>query len=405
MARRCADWIKAYLHHSRNTEAPIMFHFWTGVWTLAGALRRQVWVDQMSFQWTPNFYIILVGPPGVATKSTTMHKGLNFLRKVEGITIGPQSVTWPALLVAMAKAGKTFTDNEGRAHVHSPISCAVSELGTFLKPSDFDMVDLLIELWDGWKGNFDRKTKTAGEDTINTPWINIIGCTTPSWITTHIPEVMIGGGLMSRVVFVYADKKERLIPYPADVIVGEEYEAEFMDLLEDLCHISTLVGAYELTPEAKEWGTKWYIEHNTQKRDHSMASDRYQGYLSRKQGHIHKLALVLAASVRDELVITEEDVKKAHSFVTKCEADMSKVFASVGAAETSKDVKEIMSLLSVIGAMQSAELWRRCITTMSPKAFEEAIKAGIRAGYLQQAQEGNDIVYRALMDVSEIFKH
>ena len=59
MTRTHPHWLKAYMHFTRTSEAPDAFHFWSGVGTIAGALRRRVWLDMRHFQWTPNFYIIL----------------------------------------------------------------------------------------------------------------------------------------------------------------------------------------------------------------------------------------------------------------------------------------------------------------------------------------------------------
>ena len=71
MARNFPNWLTAYATYTADSESPREFHLWTGIWTLAGALRRRVWIDMRKFQWTPNFYIVLVGPPGIVNKSTT----------------------------------------------------------------------------------------------------------------------------------------------------------------------------------------------------------------------------------------------------------------------------------------------------------------------------------------------
>ena len=53
------SWIKAYVDlQSAHSESPKQFHFWSAVSAIAGALRRQVWIDQRQFQWTPNMYIV-----------------------------------------------------------------------------------------------------------------------------------------------------------------------------------------------------------------------------------------------------------------------------------------------------------------------------------------------------------
>lgn len=52
--RKLNDWLKSFIEYASIGEAPLKFYFWTGVSTIAGALRRRVWIDQKNFQWTPN---------------------------------------------------------------------------------------------------------------------------------------------------------------------------------------------------------------------------------------------------------------------------------------------------------------------------------------------------------------
>src|SRR6516165_3921858 len=104
MPRRFSNWLKAYMNYTRDSESPTSFHFWTGVSVLAGALRRRVWIDMKKFQWTPNFYIILVGPPGVAAKSTSISMGMNLLSQIKGVKFGPESMTWQKLARSLSDA-------------------------------------------------------------------------------------------------------------------------------------------------------------------------------------------------------------------------------------------------------------------------------------------------------------
>ncbi|MFM9587710.1 hypothetical protein, partial [Streptomyces caniscabiei] len=58
--------------------------------------------------------------------------------------------------------------------------------------------------------------------------------------------------------------------------------------------------------------------------------DRFQGYISRKQTHVHKTAMILAASQRDELRIEKDDLIIAAKMVTDLERDMQKIFSRIG---------------------------------------------------------------------------
>ena len=95
--RYAKDWLRAYVEYTRNLEAPDKFHFWSAVATIAGALRGKVWIDMGYWRWKPNFFIIFVAPPGIVAKSTTIGNGIELLREVDGIHLGPDSCTWQGI--------------------------------------------------------------------------------------------------------------------------------------------------------------------------------------------------------------------------------------------------------------------------------------------------------------------
>lgn len=324
------------------------------------------------------------------------------LRQVPGVTFGPNSVTWQALIKAMEEAHQ-LVPLPGMEDTFLPMSCvtcAISELGTFLRPDDNDMVDVLTDLWDGQVGPWRRSIKTDKDTNIENPWVNIIGATTPAWMERNFPIYLIGGGLTSRCVFVYGDTKRQLVPYPADVIDQEMFDAAGARLVEDLMQMDTLVGEYELTKEAKVWGSDWYKDHWA-KRPMHMASDRYDGYVARKQTHIHKLSMILAAAERNELFITKEDLEMANQIVTPLENDMAKVFQSIGLTDSSRNMGECVALIRAYKSISQMELWRQCSSTMSPQEFQEAITGAITAGYITQRVEGSSLVYRPLFEKTE----
>ncbi len=151
--RKLNDWLRTYLDYTENTECPSSFNFWVGVWTIAGALRRRVWLDMGHFQWYPNFYLFLVAPPGIVSKSTTLSIGTKLLEQVPGIKFGPEAMTWQALTQALATSLEEVPiEIPGEITQFYPMSClsiAAGELGTLIDPSHRELIDALVSLWDG----------------------------------------------------------------------------------------------------------------------------------------------------------------------------------------------------------------------------------------------------------------
>lgn len=397
-SRKFKDWIAAYQEYSSQSEAPDKFHFWTGVSVLAGALRRRVWIDQGYFQWTPNFYIVFVAPPGIVSKSTTANIGMRLLKELPDIKFGPDAVTWQALTQSLAASTEEILMDDGSFHAMSCITIVSSEFGTFLNPSDREMVDVMVSLWDGQLGTWEKATKTQGSDVIVNPWINLIACTTPSWIAGNFPDYMIGGGFTSRCVFVYAEEKRKLVAYPGRQLPGN-FKTLAQNLIHDLEIISTLKGEYKLTPEAEAWGTKWYQEHYDRRSTHELGtSSQYGGYYARKQTHMHKLAIILAASKRDDIFITAEDLSEADKLLTDIERDMPKVFALIGKNDEARVAEAIYTIINRESVIHRKHLIATTIGTYGADSVEAAIRGLLSAGMVQQVQHGQDII---ILDVAK----
>jgi hypothetical protein len=380
--RHYDNWLQSYIDYAGFSEAPRRMHFWSGVAAVAGALRRRVWLSMGYYRWCVNHYIIFVAPPGIVSKSTTVAIAMDILRKVPGIAFGPDIVTWPALVSAFAASMESF-DVAGDYHTQCALTLESSEFGNLVNPTDREMIDLLVTLWDSKQGGFSKVTKNSGNDKVENPWINLIACTTPSWIAGNFPEYVIGGGFTSRCLFVYTDTKEKLVAYPIFHIPAGMKETQ-EKLAQDLEHIATqLAGPYTLSKEARLWGELWYVKHYAEPPKH-LQDEKFGGYLARKQTHLHKLAMVIAASQRDELIIQEEDLVLASTMITDLELDMPKVFARIGRSEDSIQAERLVTFVQKNSPVAYATVYAYVHSAFPfMKDFEGIIAGACAAGLIQ----------------------
>jgi hypothetical protein len=381
MARQLDDWISAYMKHVAGTEAPRLMHFWCAVSAVAGVLRRKVWIDLKRFVWRPNFYIILVAPPGIISKSTTMDMALSLLREVPGIKFGPDVATWQALVGAFAESSELFQYGDDW-YPMSALTLASSELGNLIAFDDKAAITMYIDLWDG-RQSLEKITKASGSDLVNAPWINMIACTTPHWIADNMPHAVVGGGFTSRCVFVYGEQKENYIAYP-DEHVREGFDESRAALIADLVHMSEiLVGPYRITEEARAWGRAWYKE-MWEAKEKVFVEDSLRGYLARKQTHMHKLAMVLSASRGDSMEIILEDLLIASQKLEETEADLPKVFARIGKSEASNQADRLLDLVKALGKVRY-ETGLRHVQAFFPdfRDFEGILQGLIRSGQIR----------------------
>ena len=400
MARNYKDWIQAYIDYASFSEAPRHMHFWCAVSAIAGTLRRRVWLDMAYFKWHTNFYIIIVAPPGIVSKSTTAGIAMNLLRKVPGIKFGPDVVTWPALVQAFAASTESYLMPNGEYYTMSSMTIESSEFGNLLDPADRNMIDLLVTLWDGKQGAFTKVTKMSGNDSVENPWINLIACTTPAWIAGNFPEYIIGGGFTSRCLFVYADAKSKYVAYPILEVPPNLKDTE-TKLIQDLEHIATnLLGNYVLASDAVAWGKEWYEFHYKNRPPH-LDDDRFGGYIARKQTHIHKLAMIIAAAQRDNLLITAADLAIANKMVTDLEEDMPKVFSQIGRTEESRQADRFIQYVHKMGEIPYEAAYRYLHSHFPNLSDLEGILNGaVRSGQIEFLQKGNTPTLRSRKNAS-----
>lgn len=316
---------------------------------------------------------------------------MNLLRQVPNIRFGPEVITWQALVQSLAAAAEAF-EYRGDFLTMSPLTLESSELGNLLNPHDREMVDLLVTLWDG-RRSFSKITKMSGNDEVAFPWLNIIACTTPSWLAGNFPEYLIGGGFTSRCVFVYVDKKERYVAYPARSVPRDLQQRE-QALVQDLTRIADLAGPYRLTDSAVDWGTAWY-KHHYENRPVGLDDDRFGGYVARKQTHIHKLAMVLSASKRDNLIIEAEDLALANQMVTDLEADMPGVFARIGKSEASAVADRFLAFVKRRGVIPYGEAIKWFHAYYPDKGDLEGMLQGLlTAGLLKPENDNGNLILK-----------
>lgn len=378
--RETPDWISEFVRNTQWGEAPQYMYFWVGVGTVAAALRRRVWIDMGTFEWYPNLYTLIVAPPGVVQKSTTADLGfLRLLQKLPTIRKGPATLTWQALYDAFAEIGEEF-EYKGELFTQYPLVISSSEFGITLNPKDTEMIDQLVHIWDGREMH--KRTRKDGDLRIPTPCLNLIACTTPSWIAENVPKYLIGGGLTSRMLFVYADTKSRFIAYPKEHLPSD-YKQRNERLVRDLERISQLVGEFTLTKDAKEWGTEWY-EHFHKVEAKQIDATLLGGYIARKQTLVHKVAMCLSASQGDSLIIDRPTLERSVALISELEAQMPLVYSKIGSTRESAAGEQILAFIDRYNGSVDFNLLYRYMHKEFPDVvqFEKVLTGMLEAGYI-----------------------
>ena len=324
------SWIQAYLAYTAESESPEDYHIWTAISSLSAVLRRRVFFDMGYFLVYPNMYIVLVSPAGRCKKSTAMRMGKSLFTQLPDIEFSADSTTRERLIQDLSMA---FKEEQSALTVHS------SEFASMLTSSGMDMVVFLTDIFD-CPLEWSHKTKVSGTSRIRAPYLNLLAGTTPDWIAKAMPLDTIGIGLTSRVIFVFHDTPRIQDPIPK---LSPEQKALADLLVEDLKAIARISGEYKFSDEALESYTKWYRQRTQQ--PNPTGDPRLNGYYERKPIHLIKLCMIVAASQRDETIITQADFDQAMLLFDRTEARMPQVFANVGKNPLAVDITDTLATI------------------------------------------------------------
>lgn len=367
-----------------------------------------------TFRWFSNFYIVLVGPPGIVKKSTTINIGARMLREIPGIHVGADCTTWQAFVEEVGRAQDLFAEGDDlvglgeealldQQHtVTSAVSLTISELGTFLRPNDIDMVNVLTELWDCKVDYaFRKSTKTQGDDVIMNPFVNIIAGTTPKWMNDNFKGQFGGWGFSSRCIFLHCGEPERFIAYPDEIWGKDNYEATSALFVNDLQEIAKLHGKVTISSGARDLGRFWYEGHMRRKSaldKHPHADPWLSYYLARKFDQAHKLAMILSVSRRDTLIIEESDLREALSRTDQVEEELASIFKSKESAGHEAEMnmsvwKRLAQHIAENGLLEQRRLFGFTMTFMTHGKAKDLIAHLVGAGWLVVESRPEGVFY------------
>jgi len=405
--RHHRNWVHDFVQAvGPKTEAPERFLYWSAVATVSGALRRRCYLEMGTFRWYSNWYIVLVGPPGLVKKSTTIDIATKLLRGVEGVVFGPDCTTWQEFVAWVARSEDTFNRGTAGSSIldqESEQTCAVtfaiSEFGTFFDARDRLLINMLTELWDCKDTPFVKSTKTQGQDVIKAPFVNLITGTTPDWIAANFTHHFSGWGLSSRIIFLHANKLEKLVPYP-DEVWGSELQTWAASFQADLRAIAQLEGSVRISEDARGLGREFYkelmsrIEHFNE----SAYTDKWVSYyLQRKFAHAHKLALVLSVAEGDSYVIERRHLQEAILRCNEVEEEISHIFTGVRDTDRRRHLIVEMGQGIAKGLLRSGpcpqdRIYRYTYQFMDGRQTDDLIKQMIASGFIERVQDSRGVL-------------
>lgn len=381
--RLLPDWIDAFMDYSENSEPPHTFRLWSAISVISAALQRKCCVEWGSITFYPNMFVVLVAPSGKARKGTAMSYASEMLEDLP-LSMAAESITREALIGELVNSVKAYQlDANDIMRYHSSLTVFAPELTVFLGYNNHSLMSDLTD-WYDCRSKWIYRTKHMGTDEINGVYVTLFGATTPELIRTTLPLDAIGGGLTSRMIFVFEPKKGKIVPDPflsdKELLLRQKLKA-------DIERIHCLRGTFKVTKSFVEKWTEWYIaqEENPPFDDH-----RFSGYIERRPNHVMKLSMIVNASRSDKMIITDEDLERAITILEYTERKMVNTFSGVGKSTNADLITRVMTEIGIKKEILLSRLQTMFYFDADKKTLEGVVETLQSMKYLKVTQQGKD---------------
>lgn len=388
MSRILPDWIDGFMEFTGNSEPPELFRRWTSISVIASALRRKCFLPWGSLTFYPNMYIVLVAPSGKARKGTAMGPGMDFITGDGlGIKLAAEAITREALIRELKNSSDNVTDTTtGQWIFHASLTVYSQELTVFLGYRNYNLMADLTD-WYDCRRKWTYRTKWSGTDEIEGVWCNLFGATTPELIQASMPVDAIGLGLTSRMIFVYEERKGKIVPDP--FWRDEEMEMK-RKLIMDLEQIAMMAGEFSVTDDFVGYWTEWYV---AQEDRPPFVDSKFNGYFERRPTHVMKLSMVLNAARTDSMIISDVDLRKAIQILEATEIKMPNTFSGVGKSSQAEVLSKAMAEIGNRGRTTFSDLMNKFRNDVNSRELEQILDSLEAMKYCTVISNTGEIIY------------
>lgn len=387
MSRLVSGWIENYIEFMKDTEPAAVFDKWTAHSIIAAALRKKVRLPYGRINYYPNLYIIFVAEPGVARKSQAISFGVKILSEIPDIILSADQITKQALLQDLEAAAQPEQMPDGSTFNHSSMSIISKEFESFIgqKKNNTEMIVFLTDMFDCPENPTKYRTKNKGTNDIPSAFFNLLAATTPESLASWLSATAIGGGLTSRILFIWADGRKCKSPKPSFTPAEKVLQEK---LIKDLYCISRIAGDYVFTAEADKKWFQWYMDYDENDVARLCKEKSFTGWYSRKPTYILKMAMNRAASEYDQLVIEWRHVQQAISDISSVEKDMGKVFKAIGKSTVTSEVDMVMQIIKDFKNISEHKLMGLVWRDVDAYKFQNVIETILKTGAVRQDHKG-----------------
>lgn len=352
------SFIRDFLESVSGSECPRDYALWSAYAALSIATGRRAFYDFEQFSIVPNLYIVLVGPAG-NRKTFARDKAIDLLTEVMPDSIvsaeceTKQGIT---KFLSSPEQLRTYVDYKGQTVETRPYGVFASELMNYLALDPAGMITFLTDVHDRKYYRYRIKNE---EHTLVNPYVVILACSTPDWLTRQLRSDDFCSGFGRRTVFVCNDSDERRHP-----TLNESAKEALERCKTFLKKFSKRQGfEFKLTPAAYKWfwgnlneqgvGDGWYFTYK-------LSDDKFLRSWGRSK-HIlmFKVAMLTSISEDDAPVIDLKHLQLSLGVLDEVEKNLPMITSRIGRSEITEPIQNLLDYVRYHGGAVEEKILRK----------------------------------------------
>jgi len=334
-----SGFFRDYLQYTKESEAPIAYHFFCAVVGLAAITnRRTSFAMGPTGKIYPPLGIILIGPSGIK-KTSSADILVGILMDTTLVPLYSEKVTPEALVEGMSKG-------QAVGLVYAP------EMAVFLNRQTYNegLVPILTRLMDS-PDKWTSATISRGARTLIDVALTSLMCSTSDWFIGNTPKDMFGGGFIARNLIIHQEISPRIIPIPKarDEVLRNRL-------------IETLVGFHETQGEMHfdKVAYAHYVQFYRQNKMFKPEHDMLEAYFQRKANHAIRISMLLHLATHRTYEICDECFERALAILAWTERFMPSLLKQMFKTGVGEDAEKVLRVIrSSGGAIAHSTLVRK----------------------------------------------
>lgn len=375
------DFISQVMSQTEELESPRQFFYWSALASISAVLKNRVYLDRYAYTLYPNIYVMLFAKSGLR-KGVPINLAKKLVQKVDNtrVIVGRSSIQ--AIIKELAT---TRAKQDGSILKDAAGFIIASEFAASLV-KDPQSLTILTDLYDSnYNEEWHNMLKGSNLETLKNVSLTMLGGINHAHFQDTVDMAAIMGGFIGRTFIVYEEKKANI----NSLVSPPKRTPNFDELAGTLKGISRLSGAYKFSSDGARLYDEWYRKYNEHSRDDKT------GTSERISDSILKVAMLLSASRRDDLLLDVPEIQEAIDECLTASASVKRTTVGVGKAQSTQNVGLVLQELLSNKEITRKQLLSRHYSDFDAFELDRIIETLEQAGACVSKKHGSDISYRA----------